>query len=249
MHNTHITYAYVIRALQFFVSYINALLQASRCVGVVCWAFLSHTRVMAALLEWMLPVTGSSWERLRKKLVAKRDAWANSKCYYHNHPTWGSVSSYGFDLKATYAEKDFAAAGVETMKDEHPELFSYLTTVSREIFVASYPHVFSLGEYASTMKDTSQECTIPVGETMSVDVHWEEYMISDTGDDCPYWDDGMVRVGEGGCQDWEGLVLKGNHRGSVWSCYSNDDGYASLRAASFEDYVHSTQASSIVVAC
>lgn len=139
---------------------------------------------------------------------------------------------YGYTLKEPYSLEK-----VEEFEKFHniildSDLKDYLTKISREIYVYSYPEVFCL-----TLTDIGT-CQIPEDTTFiesCIENHNENCSKDCDEDDC--WlsmTDGMIDIGEGGCSFSHAIVLKGNHQGTTWYC---DGDYVNKNGNSFREYI------------
>jgi len=194
-----------------------------------------------------------SWEEIRDYYRQKKEVWAKGKSYYQGHPEWGTEKIFGsdepagYELKAPYTVEEVECYE-ETLGVKLPaDLKTYLTEVSRELFVASYPMIFSLhasGPLKNEFKLPEEKsywcydnCLIHGAYPQLPEPHHED---NDYGScDCEEnWTGGMERVGEGGCTDTDLLVIKGTQVGTVWCVGSGGD---SLHRSydSFWDYIYS----------
>jgi hypothetical protein len=172
------------------------------------------------------------WDEIRDYYQVKKLNWAKGKSYYQGNPEWGTQKMFGsnepsgFYLKPAYTDEEIKKYE-ETLKINLPEdLRLYLTLVSRELQVTSYPIVFSL---STTLPWEGPGFMVPEGKTI-----WDFDSCLEHGKypqfPAPHTKennygscecdadptDGRVTVGEGGCTDTDTLVIKGLHLGSVW---------------------------------
>jgi hypothetical protein len=192
------------------------------------------------------------WEEIRDYYRQKKEVWAKGKSYYQGHPEWGTQRLFGseepagYELKAPYTVEEVECYE-ETLDVKLPtDLKTYLTDVSRELFVAYYPMVFSLhasGPLPNEFKLPEEksywwydDCLVHGAYPQLPEPHNED---NDYGScDCEDWTGGMVRVGEGGCTDTDLLVIKGTQVGTVWCVGSGGDSLH-RRYDSFWDYIYS----------
>lgn len=175
------------------------------------------------------------WDEIRDFYREKKQRWAKGKSYYTNkdgeHPEWGTLSVCGGDEPAGYELKPpYSAQEVEDYESRcqivlPADLKTYLTEVSRELHVTSYPLVFSLrgdgpiGEF----KVPEDKKMWDFGDCL-IHGHWT--VCEAAGEDCDETTevtDGTVVIGEGGCTDVDWMVVKGTHYGSVWRVGNGGD--------------------------
>jgi hypothetical protein len=160
------------------------------------------------------------WNEVRDFYRKKKMDWAKKTSYYTDknggHPEWGTLSGddepAGYDLKPPYTLEEVDALEQSQGITLPVDLKTYLTTVSRELFVTSYPMVFSL---RATIEG---EFNVPAEKR-----YWDfGNCLLHPNDDCTCVKDmttgGTLEIGDGGCTDTDLIVLKGatHYYGSVW---------------------------------
>lgn len=156
--------------------------------------------------------------------------------YIKNTPPNPKGDRYGFTLDDPLSLDDVEVferrMGIQLPKD----FKTYITKVSSEIFVSSYPLVISLW---LEDEELPKPCLIPKDTEMiyegnvcgHADDNWK-----DCTDDCPTIWDGMMSIGDGGCSFSDYIVVDKNssHYGEVW--WSTGD-YVSKQKDSFMEYI------------
>jgi hypothetical protein len=193
------------------------------------------------------------WEEIRDYYSDKKERWAKGKSYYQGNPEWGTLSVFGgsepagYSLKPPYSIEEVRNYE-DTLKIKLPEdLFSYLTTISREILRSSYPMVFSLNATSKLEEEfrlppekdywSFSDCLVHGNYPQLPEPHTKENNYGSC--DCDIdWTGGMVSVGEGGCTDTDLIVIKGTCVGTIWCVGSGGD---SLHKSydSLWDYIYS----------
>lgn len=153
------------------------------------------------------------------------------------------------ELKDPYTTEEIIE--FETANDvELPKGFKlYLTQVSRELVAYSHPHEFTLDTLDTRRCDLETSCTFADGEQYTRccinecerNHYGLEKCCLDTcshGGDHPFPDDGMVKIGEGGCSFGHLMVVRGNQKGSVWSADYSDECAIMKIFSNFSDYVN-----------
>lgn len=100
----------------------------------------------------MIKMDMEQWNEIKEKAKEKKEKWAKEWCEYG----WKYVNSvytvtrkaqngksYGFILKSPYSQEEIdQIIKKNKLESLPPELWYYLTTISREIFCDSYPCEF-----------------------------------------------------------------------------------------------------------
>lgn len=156
---------------------------------------------------------------LRDHYSRKKEQWAKTGTCYTGLAEWGQL--YGYTLLPPFAESEVAQFESEHGFCLPPFFRDYLTCVSRETLV--WHHAFPI------VLHLRGACCIPDGET---------YVHDDGPDDedCTLTD-GMMRIGDEGCESETYLVVKGNRVGSLWSLGSGGDSLHLNTGSTFERYV------------
>ena len=166
---------------------------------------------------------GMDLEVLRETTAAKKAEFAREYRCMHTKTTRNG-ERFGWDLKPPYtlAEIEAFEAGVDPGFKLPDEFRTYLTQVSREVFATSYPEEVAL--------DLDEGCC------------WYDarnyYRLfprrdRDWDDDRSLYD-GMMQIGDDGCEWTTWIVARGNRAGSVWN--SSSDGMI-LSAETFYGYL------------
>lgn len=160
-----------------------------------------------------------SWEDIEKYYSGKKKEWASSKSYYKDHPEWGSMNmssdkcKYGYELKPCYTEEEVNKFQRVTNIELPQELIYYLTHISRELFLGSYPIIFDIA-----ISEPLGNFNVPIDKEMWYYRDCVEHGSYPQSPECNCKDptNGIMLIADGGCTDIDYLVVKGNHCGEIW---------------------------------
>lgn len=179
------------------------------------------------------------WKEIRGYYQKYKQQWAKRNSYDKKQPEWGMITVVdgdgpaGYKLKPPYSVEEVkeyeAQLGVELPSD----FKTYLTEVSRELFVAYYPMIFHL----DADEPLDSEFRVPSDRQYWVFGDCLDHGRNSEECDCEEWAGGTVQVGEGGCMDEDWLVIKGTQVGSVWRVGSGGDSLH-RHYESFWDYIY-----------
>jgi hypothetical protein len=172
----------------------------------------------------------------------KKYTWAN-KLDINKVIVWGE--RYGYDLAEPFVVYD---SGNKISEDEDIDkhltdknitipnsLYAYLTIVSRELFVGSYPMIFSLNSLPNKFQ---------IDDAMNIIWPEENYGFyefdesDDNYNNYQMFRNVLVQIGENGCV-FDDMIYLGNDDkfGTIWHCMG--EGYWKLIHNNFENYIES----------
>ena len=176
--------------------------------------FKSDSKELKELYEeWKQTI----YSNIRKMLVKEKERYANTLDYCTPQRLNGEI--YGYTLKDPYTIEEIEKYEKDIDERLPEDLREYLLYVSRELKTYAYPYEFKL--YTDIGK-----CILPLDETyFSNDEIYELTNIAENNtwqdrESTNYSDDtaGMLKIGEGGCSFSYWIVIKGNHKGTIWYC-------------------------------
>jgi hypothetical protein len=134
----------------------------------------------------MALLTDNEIKIVRNYYSNKKKEFANRKTYYSDGKLWGDT--YGFDLSEPYSVEEVETFEISNKLQLDPNFKKYLTEISKELFVYSYPIIFKLLGTSLFNDDNTNNC-----------------------------DDLYVIIGDGGCSFSDVMYVKGNKTGTIWS--------------------------------
>jgi hypothetical protein len=185
------------------------------------------------------------WDEIREYYSHKKMEWAKTKSYYGDrNKDWGMETrsetneTYSYELKPPYTKVEVANFEKTANIVLPRELVYYLTNISRELFLGSYPRIFNI----KLTEEQIGTFEVPLDKDMwcygDCPVHGSYDELPDDGCECDDPTDGVVKIADSGCTDVDYLVVKGNHYGTIWSCGGGGDYvYAHYRYKNFWEFL------------
>lgn len=156
---------------------------------------------------------------LKEYYIRKKERWAKTGTGRTDVAEWGQV--HGYTLRPPFPESEVAQFESEHDFRLPPFFRDYLTQVSRETLV--WEHALPVVLYLQNACRISDS----------------EFYVHDDGpddEDCTLTN-GMMRIGDEGCEDETFIVVKGNRVGSLWGLGSGGDSVHLIEGGTFESYV------------
>lgn len=154
---------------------------------------------------------------LKQIMINSRREWAETKDYYTPSKKWGEHPEYGFELKSPYSEEE-----VIPIKDVIPaDLYWYLTNISRETNVSSYPTTFKIKPISEKIRNKPA----PLTKDMNC-IREDEVDIGGL----------MMKIATKGCAFFDAIYIgRDDQFGSVWSYL--DDNVWVKSSSTFLEYI------------
>jgi len=199
---------------------------------------------MATTLYVLNPDNTIHWPNYQLYLRFKKERFANSFNANIKRLLQGHI--YGFTLSDPYSVAEVNAVCEAQHITLPTALFTYLTTVSKEMFITGYPFTFNLQKLPS--KADAKKIFIPYDKRYNLTRHdfythdehdeHDEKELQDVSKkvEVDAFDKCMCRIAELGCAFNASIYLgSGPLYGSIWRY--NDDNDWSKESDSFEDYI------------
>lgn len=146
----------------------------------------------------LLNLTDSNIPIVLKYYKDKKESYAQSLDNYRPQRKRGE--KYGYTLAEPFTEFEVSMFELQNDVSLDPNFRIYLTKISKEVFIGSYPSIIQLPQKIGM-------CKIPEDKTF-----YSYSYLNDDEDD----NEGVITIAENGCTSSDVIIVKGTHKGEVW---------------------------------